>query len=134
MKYNVTAVITKVNITYGDYNTINIYGNVSNSTYGQLYNGYINVVVGNHTYNNVQVTNGLFTVEINDLSGYNVSVNNVSVSEAVINDNYNLENVTFAEYFIIRSAGSSINISSVTEKYGSVVVIPVLSENITALI
>ena len=134
VKYNVTVVLTKVNITYGDYNTVNIYGNVSNSTYGQLYNGYINVVVGNHTYNNVEVVNGRFTVEINDLSGYNVSINNVSVSEAVINGNYVLNNVTFADYFIIRPAGSSINISSVIEKYGSVVVIPVTSKNVTALI
>ena len=116
------------------YNAINIYGNISNSTYGQLYNGFINVVVGNHTYNNVEVTNGKFTVEINDLSNYNVSINNVTIIEASINDNYNLENVTFANYFIINSAGSSINISSVTEKYGAVVVIPVISENVTALI
>ena len=133
LKYNVAVVITKVNITYGDYNAINIYGNISNSTYGQLYNGFINVVVGNHTYNNVEVTNGKFTVEINDLSNYNVSINNVTIIEASINDNYNLENVTFADYFIINSAGSSINISSVTEKYGAVVVIPVISENVTAL-
>ena len=134
LKYNVTVAIIKVNITYGDYNTINIYGNVSNSTYGQVYAGYVNVIVGNHTYNNVQVSNGRFTVEINDLSNYNVSINNVSVSEALINDNYVLNNVTFADYFIIESAYSSINISSVTEKYGSVVVIPVTSENVTALI
>ncbi|WP_296858935.1 hypothetical protein, partial [uncultured Methanobrevibacter sp.] len=69
---------------------------------------------------------------MSDLSDYNVSVNNVSVAKCE-NDYYILNNITFNEYFIIGMANSSINISSITEKYGHLVVIPVTSKNITAL-
>ena len=133
LKYDVYPLIEKVNITYGA-DTINIYGNVSNSTYGQLYNGFVDVVVGNHTYSNVEVVGGKFTVSVNDLSDYNVSVNNVSVSGAGVNDNYILNTLSFSDYFIINPAASSINISQIIGRYASVVVVPVISQNITSLI
>ena len=133
LKYDVYGLIEKVNVTYGA-DTINIYGNVSNSDYGQLYNGFIDVVVGNHTYSNVEVADGQFTVVINDLSDYNVSINNVSISQAEINENYILNNASFTDYFIVVPAASSINISPITGRYASVVEIPIITENITSLI
>ena len=81
VKYIVSVEIEKVNIIYGA-NSVNIYGNISNSTYGLLYNGIISVVVGNHTFNNVEVKNGKFRLEINNLLNYfNASVNDVVVLE-----------------------------------------------------
>ena len=133
LKYDVYVLIEKVNITYGA-NTINIHGNVSNSIYGQLYNGFIDVVVGNHTYSNVEVLGGKFTVVVSDLSDYNVSVSNVSVNGVGLNENYIFNNISFKDYFIIRPAASSINISSITGRYDSVIVTPIISENITSLI
>ncbi len=134
VKYVVSVNIEKVNITYGP-NSVNIVGNVSNSTYGLLYDGMISVVVGNHTFNNVEVKNGKFTVEINNLlNNYNASVNNITVLENDLNDNYIINNVTFSDYFIINIASSSINVSSIEVGYSGVINIPVSCVNVTEVI
>ena len=131
-KYNVTADIIKINITYGADKVV-VIGNISNSTYGVYYNGYVDITIGNHSYNNIQVINGKFNITINDLSSYNVGVYNVSVSQTTINANYTLNNVTFKDYFIINKASSNIHVSNITVKYTGVIILPITCINITEI-
>ena len=113
-KANVSGSLKEINITYGDYSLIKVQGNISNSTYGVKYNGKINATVGNRTYNNIDVINGNFTVNIENIADYDSGNYTVRIVEAETNENYTFKEFIFENSIIINKR--TIEIYNVTVK------------------
>ena len=113
-KANVSGSLKEVNITYGDYSLIKISGTISNSTYGLQYNGKINVTVGNRKYSNIDVINGNFTVNIDNIADYDSGNYTVRIVEGETNENYTFKEFIFENSLIINKR--TIEIYNVTVK------------------
>ena len=113
-KANVSGSLKEVSITYGDYSLINAYGTISNSTYGLKYNGKINVTVGNRKYSNIDVINGNFTVNIDNIADYDSGNYTVLIVEGETNENYTFKEFVFENSLIINKR--TIEIYNVTVK------------------
>ena len=113
-KANVSGSFKEVNITYGDYSLIKAYGNIFNSTYGSKYNGKINVTIGNRKYNNIDVINGNFTVNIYNIADFDSGNYTVSIVEGKTNENYTFNEFIFENSIIINKR--TIDIYNVTVK------------------
>ena len=112
-KSNVSGSFKEINITYGDYSLIKAYGIIS--TYaGPKYNGKINVTIGNRKYNNIDVINGEFIVNIDDIADYKAGNYTVSIVEAVNNENYTFKEFIFKNNISINKR--TIEIYNVTVK------------------
>ena len=119
-KKTVNVSLDNIIITYGDYPYVEVDGHVSSSPYGAEYSGKINATIGNHTYKNINVVNGHFTVNITDIAEYDTGNYTIIIQESEDNDNYTFKQATFKDSLTINKRTAEIsNINIENMVYGS---------------
>ena len=120
-KGNVSVNLNNKTLTYGDAPWIELTGNITNPVFGPKYAGRINVTIGNYRYSNVEVFDGILTINITDIADYDAGNYTVRIIEAENSENYTFNEFIFENALIINKRTIELyNITVETIQYGSV--------------
>ncbi len=120
-KADVVGQVNEIVVVYGVNDTITIFGNVTNTTYGVKYNGLVNITIPGTglVALNVPVRDGKFTTTIVDKGNLTVGKYNISISSNYINANYTfVDSVSVNNISVVNFNVTASDLVNVTVVYG----------------